>query len=42
MKIPNQRIIEIKEGEEFQVQGPENITNKIIEENIFNLKKRCL
>ena len=39
MKIPILRIIEIEEGEESQIQGPENIFNKIIEENFPNLKK---
>jgi hypothetical protein len=39
MKRPNRRIIGIKEGEESQLQGPENILNKIIEENCPNLKK---
>jgi hypothetical protein len=39
MKRPNLRIIGIEEDEEPQLQGPENIFNKIIEENFFNLKK---
>jgi hypothetical protein len=39
MKRPNVRITRIEEGEESQLQGPENICHKIIEENIFNLKK---
>ena len=39
MKRPNLRIIGIEEGEESQLQGPENILNKIIEENSPNLKK---
>jgi hypothetical protein len=35
--------ISLKEKcEESQLQGPENIFNKIIEEKIFNLKNRCL
>jgi hypothetical protein len=38
MKIPNLRIIRIEE-DESQIQGPENIFNKIIEENFPNLKK---
>ena len=37
MKIPNLRIIGV-EGKE----NPENIFNKIIEENFPNLKKECL
>lgn len=39
MKRPNLRIIGIQEGEEFQLQGPENIINRIIEENFLHLKK---
>ena len=39
MKRPNLRIIVIEEGQEPQLQGPENILNKIIEENFPNLKK---
>jgi hypothetical protein len=35
----NLRIIEIEESEDFQLKGPENIFNKIIEENFPNLKK---
>jgi hypothetical protein len=42
MKRSNKRITGIEEGEESQLQGPENIFNKIIEEKIFNLKNRCL
>ena len=38
MKRPNLRI-GIKEGEELQLKGTENICNKIIEENFTNLKK---
>ena len=38
MKRSNLRIIGI-EGEELQFKGTENIFNKIIEENIPNLKK---
>jgi hypothetical protein len=33
------RIIGIKEGEGSQLKRPENIFNKIIEENFPNLKK---
>jgi hypothetical protein len=39
MKRPNLRIIRIEEKEASQPKGPENIFNKIIEENIPNLKK---
>ena len=39
MKRPNLRIIGIEEGKGSQLQGPENILNKIIEENYPNLKK---
>jgi hypothetical protein len=39
MKIPNLRIIGIKEGEESQLKGQENIFSKIIEENFPNLRK---
>ena len=39
MKRPNLKIIGIEEGEESQLKGPENIFNKIIEENFPNLKK---
>ena len=38
MKRPNLRIIGVEE-EELQLKGPENIFNKIIEENFPNLKK---
>ena len=37
-KKPNLRIIGIEEGEELQIKGPENIFNKIIEENFPNIK----
>jgi hypothetical protein len=33
MRRPNQRIIGIDENEDFQLKGPVNIFNKIIEEN---------
>jgi hypothetical protein len=36
MKRPNLRIIEIEEDEDSQFKGPENIFNKIIEENFSN------
>ena len=39
MKRPNLRIIGVEEGEELQLKGPENIFNKIIEENFPNLKR---
>jgi hypothetical protein len=39
VKILNLRKIEKEECEDFQYKGPENIFNKIIEENFFNLKK---
>ena len=39
MKRPNLRMIGIKENENSQLKGPENVFNKIIEENFPNLKK---
>ena len=39
MKRPNLRTTGIEEGKELQLQGPENIFNKIIDENFPNLKK---
>jgi DNA repair exonuclease SbcCD ATPase subunit len=39
MRIPNLRIIGVDENEDFQLKGPGNIFNKIIEENFSNLKK---
>ena len=39
MKRPNLRISGIEENEDFQLKGPENVFNKIIEENFLNLKK---
>jgi hypothetical protein len=39
MKRPNLRIIRIEENEDTQVKGPENVFNKIIEENFLTLKK---
>jgi hypothetical protein len=39
MRRPNLRIIGIEESKDFQLKGPVNIFNKIIEENIPNLKK---
>jgi hypothetical protein len=42
MRRPNLRIIGINENEDFQLKGPVNIFNKIIEENFPNLKKEML
>ena len=39
MRRPNLQIIGIDENEDFQVKGPVNIFNKIIEENFPKLKK---
>jgi hypothetical protein len=39
MRRPNLRIIGIDKKEDFQLKGPVNIFNKIIEENFPNLKK---
>jgi hypothetical protein len=39
MRSPNLWIIGIDENEYFQLKGPTNIFNKIIEENFPNLKK---
>ena len=39
MKRLNLKIIGIEESEDFQLKGPVNIFNKIIEENLPNLKK---
>jgi hypothetical protein len=39
MKRPNLRIIRIEENKDSQLKGPENVFNKIIEENLPNLKK---
>jgi hypothetical protein len=39
MRRPNLRIIGRDENEDFQLKGPVNIFNKIIEENFPNLKK---
>jgi hypothetical protein len=39
MRRPNLRIISIEESEDFQLKGPVNIFNKIIEENFPNLKR---
>jgi chromosome segregation ATPase len=39
MRRPNLRIIGVNKNEDFQLKGPANIFNKIIEENFPNLKK---
>jgi hypothetical protein len=39
MRRPNTRIIGIKDSKDYQLKGPVNILNKIIEENFPNLKK---
>jgi hypothetical protein len=39
MKRPNLRVIGIVEKKDFQLKGPVNIFNKMIEENFPNLKK---
>jgi len=39
MRRSNLRIIGIEESEDSQLKGPVNIFNKIIEENVPNLKK---
>jgi hypothetical protein len=39
MQTPNLRITETEESKDSQLKGPENIFNKIIEENFSNLKK---
>jgi hypothetical protein len=39
MRRQNLRIIGVDENEDFQLKGPANIFNKIIEENFPNLKK---
>ena len=39
MRKPNLRIIGVDENEDFQLKRPANIFNKIIEENVPNLKK---
>ena len=40
MRRPNLRIIGVDENKDFQLKGPANIFNKIIEENFPSLK-RC-
>jgi hypothetical protein len=39
MRRSNLRIIGVDENEYFQLKGPVNIFNKIIEENLHTLKK---
>jgi hypothetical protein len=39
MRRSNLRIIGMEERENFQLKGPVNIFNKIIEQNLPNLKK---
>ena len=39
IRRPNLTIIGVDENEDFQLKGPVNIFNKIIEENFPNLKK---
>ena len=39
MGRPNLRIIGVDENEDFQLKGPANIFNKILEENFPNIKK---
>jgi hypothetical protein len=39
MRRPNLQIIGVGENEDFQLKGPANILNKIIEENYPNLKE---
>ena len=38
MRRPNLRIIGVDKNEDFQLKGPANIFNKIIEENVPNLR----
>jgi hypothetical protein len=42
MRRPNLQIIVVDENEDFQLKGPANIFNKIIEENFPNIKKEML
>ena len=39
MRRPNLQIIGADENEDFQIKGPANIFNKIIDKNFSNLKK---
>jgi hypothetical protein len=40
MKRPNLRIIRIEENEHFQLKGPDNVFNKVVEDIFPNLKKK--
>ena len=40
IRKPNLQVIGVDENEDFQLKGPANIFNKIIEENFPNLKKK--
>jgi hypothetical protein len=42
MKRPNLRIIRIEEKEDSKLKGHENVFNKIMEENVSNLKKEMV
>jgi uncharacterized coiled-coil protein SlyX len=42
VKRSNPRIVGIEEGEDSQLKGPENLFNKIIEENSPTLKKEVV
>jgi uncharacterized protein YukE len=42
MRRPNIRIIYIEENEDFQLKGPVNTFNKIIDDNFPNLKREAL
>jgi hypothetical protein len=39
MRRPNLRITGIEDSEDPQAKGPVNIVNKIVEENLPNIKK---
>jgi hypothetical protein len=39
MRRPNLWIIQVDKNEDFQLNGPVNIFNKITEENFSNIKK---
>ena len=41
MRRSKLRVISIEESEDFQLKGPVNIFNKIIEENFLDLKKNA-
>ena len=41
MRRPNIRIMGVDENEDFQVKGPGNIFNKMIEVNFPNLRMAC-